>query len=147
MNHLKAFLIKAAITFLLLMLILGLLFQYSIGDVFILTLIIGVVSYLLGDLMLLPRTSNITATISDFAIAMLITWFYLANITLSTTNVFVASFLTAIGVALFEIFFHRYMINQILTRKDDYGRLGTLRYNTEISDEIAPDRSKLKEEE
>lgn len=147
MNHLKAFLIKVAITFLLLMLILGLLFQYSIGDVFILTLIIGVVSYLLGDLMLLPRTSNITATISDFAIAMLITWFYLANITLSTTNVFLASFLTAIGVALFEIFFHRYMINQILTRKDDYGRLSTLRYNTEISDEIAPDRSKLKEEE
>ncbi|PMC39073.1 hypothetical protein CJ195_03795 [Bacillus sp. UMB0899] len=147
MNHLQAFLIKTAATFLLLLIILGLLFQYTIGDVFILTLIIGVVSYLLGDLMLLPRTTNIMATISDFAIAMLITWFYLANITVSTTNVFFASFLTAIGVALFEMFFHRYMINRILHRKDDFGRISTLRYNTEISEEITPDPYKIKDEE
>ncbi|MCV9885887.1 YndM family protein [Metabacillus halosaccharovorans] len=147
MNHIQAFLIKAGATFLLLMIILGLLFRYSVGDVFILTLIIGVVSYLLGDLMLLPRTTNMTATFSDFAITMLITWFYLANITTSTTNVFLASLLTALGVALFEMFFHRYMINHTLHQKDEFERLGHLRYNTEISEEITPDRSKIRDQE
>ena len=143
----KAFLIKATATFLILMILLGLLFQYSLGDVLILTLIIGVVSYLLGDLMLLPRTSNITASISDFAIAMLITWFYLANITSSTTNVFLASFLTAFGITLFEVFFHRYLIVHTLQEKDIFGRISTLRYNTEISEEITPERSKLRDDE
>ncbi|WP_226527491.1 DUF2512 family protein [Metabacillus niabensis] len=147
MNHIQAFLIKAVATFLLLMIILGLLFRYSIGDVFILTLMIGVVSYLLGDLMLLPRTTNMTASISDFAITMLITWFYLANITTSTTNVFLASLFTALVVALFEMFFHRYLINHTLQHKDEFERLGHLRYNTEISEEITPDRSKIRDQE
>jgi len=147
MNHIQAFLIKAVATFLMLMLILGLFFQYSIGDVFVLTLIIGVVSYLLGDLILLPRTTNITATISDFAIAMLITWFYLANITLSTTNVFLASLVSAIGIALFEMFFHRYLLNHTLHEKEDLGRIGNLRYHAEISEEIIPDRKKFRDDE
>ena len=147
MNYIKAFLIKAVATFLLLMLILGLFFQYSIGDVFILTLIIGVVSFILGDLILLPRTTNITASISDFAIAMLITWFYLANITLSTTNVFLASLLSAIGVALFEMFFHRYLLIHTLHEKEEFGRIGNLRYHTEVSEEIIPDRRKFRDDE
>lgn len=145
MKHIKAFMIKAVSTFILLFVILGLLFNYSIGDIFILTLILGVVSYLLGDLMLLPRTSNLTATISDFAIALLITWFYLANNTISATNVFIASLLTAIGVTLFEIFFHRYMRKQVLHEKEDFGRLGNLRYNAEVSEELTPDRKKIKD--
>lgn len=147
MNHIQAFLIKSVATFLLLMLILGLFFQYSIGDVFVLTLILGVVSYLLGDLILLPRTTNITATISDFAVAMLMTWFYLANITLSTTNVFLASLLSAIGVALFEMFFHRYLLNHTFHEKEDFRGFGNLRYNAEISKEITPDRKKFRDDE
>lgn len=145
-NHLKALAIKFIVSFLLLFVVLGLLFQYSFSVILGLTLILGLVSYILGDLMLLPRTSNFTATISDFAIAMLLTWFYLATITTYATNVFIASLITAIGVALFESVFHRYMRKNVLHEKESHVNIGNLRYTTEVSEEISPDYHKIKED-
>lgn len=148
MQHLKALSFKAIASFVLLFIVLGFLFGYSFGAILGLTLILGLVSYILGDLMLLPRTSNITATISDFAIAMLITWFYLATISTSANNVFLASLFTAIGVALFESFFHRYMKKNVLQEEKRYtnARQANLRYQAESSEEISPDPKKLKED-
>ncbi|MDA1475064.1 DUF2512 family protein [Bacillus sp. CLL-3-40] len=39
-----------------------------------LTLVLGVVSYLVGDLFLLPRTNNMTATIGDFGLSIVLIW-------------------------------------------------------------------------
>ncbi|MDA7027810.1 DUF2512 family protein [Bacillus sp. CLL-7-23] len=41
---------------------------------FVLTLVLGVVSYLVGVLFLLPRTNNITATIGDFGLSIVLIW-------------------------------------------------------------------------
>jgi hypothetical protein len=142
-QHIKALAIKTVASLVLIYVILGIGFNYSIGNVLALTFLLGVISYILGDLLLLPRTSNLTATISDFAFSMLLTWFFLSNITVNTNNVFMASLLTSIGVALFEIFFHRYMRANVLRTEESTLKVNTLRYQTEASEEISPDKRKL----
>jgi hypothetical protein len=142
-QHIKALAIKTVASLVLIYVILGIGFNYSFGNILALTFLLGVISYILGDLLLLPRTSNLTATISDFALAMLLTWFFLSNITANTNNVFMASLLTAIGVALFESFFHRYMRANVLRVEESTQKVNNLRYHTEASEELAPDKRKL----
>lgn len=126
--------------------ILGLFFNYSFGNVLTLTLLIGIVSYLLGDLLLLARTNNLTATISDFATAMILTWFYLANITYNENNLFIVSVILSIGVAIINWFFHKYMISNVIREKESYLQTNNFYYQTEASEEISPDKSKWKKD-
>jgi uncharacterized BrkB/YihY/UPF0761 family membrane protein len=144
MQHIKALVLKTIATLALTFVILGLFFNYSFVNVLTLTILIGIISYVLGDLLLLPRTNNFTATISDFALAMLLTWFYLSNITVNENNVFIASVLTAIGIALFENFFHKYMVTNVLRDKEPNQKVNNLRYQTEASEELTPDKNEYK---
>ncbi|KKI89990.1 hypothetical protein WQ54_22915 [Bacillus sp. SA1-12] len=147
MQHVKALIIKAVATFVLLFVILGIGFDVSFGNILAITFLLGIISYILGDLLLLPRTSNTTAIISDFALALLLTWFYLANITENDTNAFIASLITAVGVALFEAFFHRYMKANVLNNVETNEKLNNVRYQTEASEELTPNRRELDKEE
>jgi Zn-dependent protease with chaperone function len=145
-QHIKALAIKLIALFVLIYVILGLFFNYSIGNVLTLTLLIGIVSYILGDLLLLPRTNNLTATISDFATAMILTWFYLATITYNENNLFLVSVILSIGVAIINWFFHKYMITNVIREKEPYLQTNNFRYQTEASEEISPDKSKWKKD-
>ncbi|WP_226666434.1 DUF2512 family protein [Metabacillus litoralis] len=143
MNTFKAFLLKAMAIFVVTLLILGFVFNYSLSNVLAISIILTFASYVLGDLLLLTRTSNIIATVSDFALVMLITWFYLANLTLYATSVFAASILLSIGIAVFESFFHRYLKRQIYINDNKKIINAPLRYQTEASDEITPNKSRI----
>ncbi|TXC93016.1 DUF2512 family protein [Metabacillus litoralis] len=143
MNIFKAFIIKIIAIFAVSLLILGVIFNYSFEHVLAISIILSFTSFVLGDLLLLPRTSNITATISDFSLAMLVTWFYLANLTLYVTNVFFASVLTSISVAVFESFFHRYLKVRNVQNAEKRQRDIPLRYQTEASEEITPTKSRI----
>jgi len=137
MDHVKAVVIKFIGTLFLLFIVLGLAFNYSFVHIFTLSLLLGVISYILGDLLLLARTSNLLATCSDFALALLLTWFYLANVTNANNFLFLVSFITAAGIALFEAFFHRYLITRVI--KDSYQtkRVNhSLQYQAEASEEL-----------
>ena len=146
MRHIKALAIKLIALLVLSYIILGLFFNYSFGNVLTLTLLIGIVSYLLGDLLLLSRTNNLTATISDFATAMILTWFYLANITYNENNLFIVSVILSLGVAIINWFFHKYMITNVIREKDSYLQTNNFRYQTEASEELSPDNSKWKKD-
>lgn len=138
MEHVKALMVKFILALILNYVILGLFFDVSFANVFWLTLILGVVSYLIGDVMLLPRTNNLLATISDFAIALLISWFYLSNVTYNDGNAFIASLTAAIAMAVFEWFFHKYMVSHVLHDHHSTQGVNKLRYQTEASEEITP---------
>src|SRR5438309_8037770 len=109
MKHIKPLVIKFISSLVLLSIILGLFFGMSFGNVFLITLVLGVVAYVLGDLLILPRTSNIIATFADFGLAFLVIRFMsdiLANG--DAGDMFTMSLIAAIGVALFEYVFHKY---------------------------------------
>lgn len=141
MKHVWALCLKFIASLVLLYVILTLFFGVPFGDVFVLTLILGIVSYLVGDLWLLPRTNNTTATMADFGLALILIWAILAmQDNPPYASLAMASIISAIGVTVFEYFFHRYMAANVLEETGDEKRknTGSLQYQHEASDELFP---------
>ena len=55
MKHIKPLAIKFISSLVLLSVILGLFFDMSFGNIFLITLVLGVIAYVIGDLIILPR--------------------------------------------------------------------------------------------
>lgn len=147
MEHLKAMAIKFIATLALLYIILGLYYGFTFGNVFLITLILGVISYIVGDLGILPRTNNMVATIADFGLALAVVWIMISLLTESVTA-FSMALITAIGVTIFEYFFHNYMANMNKggqNQNQGNNRSNKLQYQTEASEEFTPDVNKNNE--
>ncbi|KAB2495261.1 YndM family protein [Priestia endophytica] len=141
MKHIKAFLLKFIISFILLYVILGGIDDFSIRDVFLTTIILGGLSYIIGDLLILPRTNNTLATVADFALSFIIIWVMTSN--LAYGNYLARTFISALGVTIFEFFFHRYMANNVFPNdKSNRQSNAQLRYQMESSEELNPKRTK-----
>ncbi|MBS4197816.1 YndM family protein [Lederbergia citri] len=137
MDHVKALAIKFISSLALLYIILGMLYGMTFGNVFLITLVLGVVSYIIGDLIILPRTNNTVASIADFGIVLIIIWILSAAPT-DFNNLFTMSLKASIAVTLFEYVFHRYVENNVVSKKttEDYPR--NMQYQTESSEEFTP---------
>jgi hypothetical protein len=140
MKHIKPLAIKFISSLVLLSVILGLFFDMSFGNIFLITLVLSVVSYVIGDLFILRRTNNIIATLADLGLAFLVIRFMgdaLANG--DNGDMFTMSLIAAIGVALFEYAFHKYVANRVLNENQSReNQKTTLRYQTEASEELTP---------
>ncbi|GAE92867.1 integral membrane protein [Gracilibacillus boraciitolerans JCM 21714] len=148
MKHVKALLIKFVVTLVLLYIILGVMYEMTFGEVFLLSVILGVISYLIGgDMLILPKTNNTVATIADFGIAWIIIYWFADGMT-RIDNLFAASLIGAIAVGVCEIFFHRYLSNNILPddeQHDQNSATRNLKYQTEISEELETNEYEDKE--
>lgn len=134
MDNVRALIIKSIVSLVLLYIILGLFFGMSFGYIFVITLILGVASYYFGDIYLLPKTNNIVATISDFGLTFLVIWLMRNNLSYGT-NLLTAAFIGAVGVAIFEFFFHIYLVKHFDEEPTEFRNL---RYQTEASEELTP---------
>src|SRR5690606_33531476 len=108
-------------------------------------LALGVLSYLIGDLLILRFTNNMVATIADFGLALLIIWVTTDAYT-PVDALFGRVFMATIAVTIFEYFFHKYVDRSIL--HDDPGsreRPKSLRYQTETSEELTDMRRRKDE--
>lgn len=135
MNHFSLILSKFVAMLVLLYIILGIIFGVNFMSVFWVTLTFSIVSYLIGDLLILPRTNNMVALVVDFVMSFAVIYF-LVDAYAFEGNLFTASLLSAIGVTLFEVFFH----NSVQTQMEEENNVDRRRYNlqTEVSEEIDP---------
>lgn len=81
-GHHPALLVKFMMVFIVSYLVMGLLFGISLGNIFTLSLYLGIVAYLLGDLVVLPMRGNLIATVADFGLALIGIWllsYYIAR--------------------------------------------------------------------
>lgn len=69
---------------------------------------IGIVAYLLGDLLILPRTNNMIATIGDVGLVFVMLWIFSesANWTLTLPEILLITVLAGI----FEYFYHMWLL-------------------------------------
>ncbi|MCT1401036.1 YndM family protein [Paenibacillus sp. p3-SID867] len=69
---------------------------------------IGIVAYLVGDLLILPRTNNMMATIGDVGLVFVMLWIISesANWTLSFPEILLITVLAGI----FEFFYHMWLL-------------------------------------
>lgn len=148
MQHFKALALKFLASVVLLYIILGLFFGMSFVNVFIITAILGITAYILGDMVILPRSSNMIATAADFGLAFLLIWF-LSSILTNGDNLIAMSIAAALGVALFEYLFHLYLLRNMTEASNEKGTInqGNLRYNTEVSEDLTPVRPDVRSEE
>lgn len=118
MKHIEAILMKFAMSFAVVFLILGLIYGVSVFDIFVISLVITAIGYA-GDMIIFPRTSNKMATGGDLVLAFLIVWllgeFLIEN---PDFSILVASIYTAILIAAGEWFYHIYLKKRLWEQKE-----------------------------
>lgn len=133
-KHVQAFLLKAVASFVVLYLILGLAYGLTGWEVLLITAVLGIIAYLLGDLVILPRTSNTIAAIADFGLSWVLIYLFIVFM-MPIEAAFLPSLLAALAVTLFEVFFHGYLKRNVFTKPGTV-RKGNYRYQTEVAEEV-----------
>jgi Ni/Fe-hydrogenase subunit HybB-like protein len=140
MKHIMALIIKLAFIGTVLFSILGIFYNASIIEIFTIVILTVAISYVVGDLFILPRLGSIAAGIGDFALIFggvwLLSYFFIET----TFNMVVASFFAAFAITAIEIFFHIYMQNRVLENHKDTQLLLNVpksRFVTEFSKEYS----------
>lgn len=137
MKHIRALAVKFLASLVLLYVILGLMYNMSFTNVFLISLVLGLASYVIGDLFLLPKTNNTIATLADFGLAFMIIWILGESLTYGE-SLLLASLISAAGIALFEYFFHKYVAGNVLGDGERQYRKTNYQYQTEASEELYP---------
>ncbi len=115
MEHAKALAIKGIMTLAVLFIVLGLMFGMSFANVLLITVVLGLVSYFAGDLYILPKTNNVTATLSDLGMAFLVIWLLgVAVSSIGAGTLAGAAVITAVLLAVGENFFHDYLLKNYI---------------------------------
>ncbi|OLS38319.1 hypothetical protein BTR22_07490 [Alkalihalophilus pseudofirmus] len=112
MEHVKTLLIKGAATLVLLYLVLGLGLGMAFENVLVITLVLGVVSYVAGDLVILPKTNNKIATASDGVLAFIVIWLMGMAFGFSGGAMAITALVAAAVMGAFEFYFHAYIANK-----------------------------------
>ncbi len=136
--------VKFFISLALLYVILGIGYDVSFGNVFLITLVLGVLSYILGDRIILPRTNNTVATISDFVLSFVVIYLMTDALTVGD-DVLQATLISSIALTIFEYFFHKYVASNL----DDQESTTDMRprsVQTESAEEIHPIDNEKNEE-
>ncbi|MFS0690248.1 DUF2512 family protein [Sporosarcina sp. 179-K 8C2 HS] len=106
-NHGRSLLIKAILIFPVLWIVLTVFNGVSFWHSTILGIALLLISYL-GDLMILPRVGNMTATIGDLALSFIVLWggLNLLGYSEAMGEAFLAGAILAVG----EYFFHSWLL-------------------------------------
>jgi hypothetical protein len=114
------------------------------NGIFVSILITGI-AYVIGDLMILRRFGNLTATLADFALAFLALFLYGVFLDLPIGHAGNAAGFSALFIAFGEAFIHYYLINRIFGEPEYTDEDGphvrevlTKKLRTETADEVFP---------
>lgn len=111
MFHFINLIAKWALAFLILFVVSLFFAGFNLTNMLVLSSMVAVISYVLGDLFVLPKTGNLMATIGDFGLAFLILW---ALAMIFAPLITIGALLVAtVGIAVSEFFFHIYMENRL----------------------------------
>lgn len=145
MDYVKALIIKLLMCTAVIWFVLGVMYNVNFGHVITLSLFITIASFILGDIFLLPKFENWGATIADFILVFAAVWIYSANFINVNFSLLNAAAITAIIIAIGEIFFHQYVDRHILhvddriiIRDDDNRDIRQSELKTEFGEEIDP---------
>ncbi|WP_050183981.1 DUF2512 family protein [Domibacillus robiginosus] len=131
MEHVKALLIKFVMIAVLLSIILTGIYNGEFSDTLLLSVVLTVVAYVLGDLFVFYRSGsdykypadhthfqrNFTATICDAVLTFFVVWLMGRSLFINDGDVLVASFVSAIAIAAGEWFFHKYLDRHVFDEK------------------------------
>ncbi|ADL52876.1 DUF2512 family protein [Clostridium cellulovorans] len=115
MKHVRALLMKFAMTAIGLEIVVYLFSDLAFTDILYMSAFITIISYVIGDLLILPSTNNTIATIADAVLALAIIYAFdslWGTMTISLLDALMSAALIAIG----EWFFHKYISVNVLEK-------------------------------
>lgn len=113
MGHVKALAIKIIVHLLAGWIIFSLIFNLPVGAALISSLIVAILIYVVGDLLILRKIGNVAATVVDAGTALAVVWIYFGT-TMSSNNFFLESLVFALVIGVFEWFFHKWLLNNVI---------------------------------
>ncbi|KKB34061.1 YndM family protein [Bacillus thermotolerans] len=136
MEHARALLIKFVMVTAAVWLVLGLFYGADFGEILTISILLTIAAYLIGDLFILPRYGNLSATVADFGLAYIGIWLIGSMIINENISLGWASFWTAAVIAIAEYFFHSYLASQGHNEENDQRTVRTEpAYTTEMAEE------------
>jgi hypothetical protein len=112
MKHVYALLIKYIMIVVIIGAVLGSLTDLTFSDILYISLALTIISYIIGDLLILSVTNNTVATIADVILALAV--IYLFNFILindiSLGDAFIAALILGVG----EWFYHKYVAGKVI---------------------------------
>lgn len=91
---------------------LDLFFQATLTEIISFSLLVTVVSYFIGDCLILPKYGNAMATIVDFFLTYGVVWLFGSVFLSNYLQMAWGSVLSAVFVMIGEVFVHYYLITQ-----------------------------------
>lgn len=123
MRTILALIIKFILVTAVLYIVNGLFYGWSLTDIVITSTMVTLISFFLGDLYILPATSNAFATISDFVMNFLTIWIMGHALIDEPISIVQESFISTIIITAVEWLFHKYLVKNVFggiprTRKE-----------------------------
>lgn len=143
MRHVVRIAVKFVACLIVLGIILGIFFDFSFGDVLLISAVLGVVSYFIGDLFILRATNNFFATATDFVLAFIVIWLMGRAVTYEN-NLISAALISAAVVAMFEYMFHTFLMKESTKQTTIQQTQTKPIYQTEAAEEITPSNLDVK---
>lgn len=129
MDHVKALVIKFVMIALVLGVVVTGIFDGEFEDTLLISLILTILAYVLGDLMIFRKAGNdhdrnsdqvkrnTIATISDFVLSFLVIWLVGKSLFTDDSDVLTAAVISALIIAVGEWFFHKYLDRHVFVEK------------------------------
>jgi len=138
MKHLKALAIKFFMVLAVLFLMLIIFENATFLDILLISLLVTGVTYIIGDLWLLPRIGIVPAALADFGLSFAGIWLLSLLFIEQAYPAGVISGFAAFFIAVAEGFFHRYMLEHVVearNNEDDPTYISKERLQTEFAEE------------
>lgn len=133
MGYLKVLGIKFVAISITVLSIYGIFNFATLGNLIVISLLTTVVSFLVGDLLILRRSGNLVASIADFALSFATLWVLSTMFISVGAPIVTTSLLAAFFIACVEPFVHEYMLHTI----PDYRHVLKKREPVEVQTEFA----------
>ncbi|MDQ0429496.1 Ca2+/Na+ antiporter [Planomicrobium stackebrandtii] len=138
MNHVKALIIKFVMIAVVLLVILTGIYDVEFSDTLLISVVLTLVAYVLGDLLIFRKTGNRSdnnranhnesdhtkrnaiATVADIVTAFLVIWVMGEALFADTEDLMQAAIISALVIGAGEWFFHKYLDRNVFPEKNDH---------------------------
>lgn len=141
MKHLNVLLMKFVLSMIVFWIALDLFFQASLSLIITFSLLVTIISYLIGDRILLPRIGKMNAVVVDFFLIYLIVWIFGGVFFHNYLQIAWGSIISATLIAGSEVFVHSYIVKNVkpVVRENQQS------FNQRFAFEFAEDQDPKKE--
>lgn len=111
----SALILKFIMITVVLWIVLGL-FGVSLTNILLISIVLTIVS-LIGDMVVFPKVGNVSATIGDFVLSLVVIWLMGSFLFAESVPLGMAAFVSAIIISVGEFVFHKYLQKSFFTKE------------------------------